>query len=159
LVQIALKRGTTTGRPIPAFMFVAEFSNIEEIIGPPKDAEDSTRDLMLEADRFHSLGDYAQARPLYERVLEIREKALGPDHPGTAESLNNLAVLLQAQGDLIGARPLFERALSIRENVFGPDHPNTAESLSNLAGLLRAQGNIAGAASRSTDAARCWSLP
>jgi tetratricopeptide (TPR) repeat protein len=145
LVQIALKRGTTTGRPIPAFMFVAEFSNIEEIIGPAKDAEDPTRDLMLEADRFHSLGDYAQARPLYERVLEIREKALGPGHPDTAESLNNLAVLLQAQGDFTGARPLFERALSIRENVFGPGHPGTAESLNNLAGLLRSQGNVTGA--------------
>jgi hypothetical protein len=106
LVQIALKRGTTTGRPIPVFMFVAEFSNIEEIIGPPKDAEEPTCYLMLEADRFHGLGDYAQARPLYERVLEIREKALGPDHPGTAECLNNLAVLLQAQGDLTGAQPI-----------------------------------------------------
>jgi tetratricopeptide (TPR) repeat protein len=145
LVQIALKRGTTTGRPIPVFMFVAEFSNIEEIIGPPKDPEDPTRDLMLEADRFHSLADYAQARPLYKRVLDIREKTLGPDHPHTAESLNNLGVLLQAQGDLTAARPLFERALSIKENVFGRDHPNTAESLNNLAGLLRALGNITGA--------------
>jgi tetratricopeptide (TPR) repeat protein len=145
LVQIALKRGTTTGRPIPVFMFVAEFSNIEEIIGPAKGAEEPTRDLMLEADRFHSLGDYAQARPLYVRVLEIREKALGADHPGTAESLNNLALLLQAQGDLSGARPLFERALSIREKVFGSDHPVTAESLNNFAGLLRTRGNVTGA--------------
>jgi tetratricopeptide (TPR) repeat protein len=142
LVQIALKRGTTTGRPIPAFMLVAEFSNIGEIIGSAKDVEDPTRDLMLEADRFHGLGDYAQARPLYERVLEIREKALGPEHPGTAESLNNLAVLLQAQGDLTAAQPLFGRALSIRENVFGPDDLNTAESINNVAGLLRAQGNL-----------------
>jgi hypothetical protein len=37
-------------------------------------------------------------------------KTLGPEHPLTAASLNNLASLLQAQGDLAGARPLFERA-------------------------------------------------
>jgi hypothetical protein len=31
--------------------------------------------------------------------LAIREKALGPDHPDTAMSLNNLASLLRDQGD------------------------------------------------------------
>src|SRR5262249_17977601 len=36
-------------------------------------------------------GDYAGAEPLYRRSLDIREKALGPDHPDTANSLNNLA--------------------------------------------------------------------
>ena len=38
-------------------------------------------------------GRYAEAEPLYERALAIREKALGPDHPDVATSLNNLAVL------------------------------------------------------------------
>jgi tetratricopeptide (TPR) repeat protein len=145
LVQIALKRGTTTGRPMPVFMFFAEFSNIEEIIGPPKDAEEPTRDLTLAADGFHRVADYAQARPLYERVLAMREKARGPEHPDTATSLNNLAAVLQDQGDLAGARPLFERALAIREKVLGPEHPDTAASLNNLAGLLRAQGDLADA--------------
>jgi Tetratricopeptide repeat len=51
---------------------------------------------------------------------------LGPEHPNTAQSLNNLAVLLQAQGDLTGARPLFERALAIYEKALGPEHPDTA---------------------------------
>ena len=39
-------------------------------------------------------GDLAAARPLFERALAIREKALGPEHPDTAGSLNNLACLL-----------------------------------------------------------------
>jgi tetratricopeptide (TPR) repeat protein len=54
------------------------------------------------------------ARALFELALAIYEKALGPEHPSTATSLNNLAALLQAQGDLAGARPLYERALAIR---------------------------------------------
>src|SRR5262249_31295346 len=62
-------------------------------------------------------GDLAGARPLFERALAVREKALGPEHPGTAESLNNLAVLPQAEGDLAGARPLFECALAIHKKV------------------------------------------
>jgi tetratricopeptide (TPR) repeat protein len=93
--------------------------------------------------RHGALAAYTQAQPLYERALAIYERVLGPDHPDTAASLSNLALLLRAQGDLAGARPLFERALAIRERVLGPDHPNTAESLNNLASLLKDQGEFA----------------
>jgi tetratricopeptide (TPR) repeat protein len=91
------------------------------------------------------LAAYAQARPFYERALAIRETVLGPEHPDTAESLNNLALLLQDQGDLAGARQLHERALTIREKVLGSGHPETAESLSNLALLLQDQRDLVGA--------------
>ncbi|MBK7219476.1 MAG: tetratricopeptide repeat protein [Candidatus Promineofilum sp.] len=77
-------------------------------------------------------GDLAGARPAYERALAIVERILGPEHPDTAGSLNNLGYLLQAQGDLAGARPYYERALAIRERVLGPEHPATALSLNNL---------------------------
>ena len=65
-------------------------------------------------------GRLRAARPLHERALTIREKVLGPEHPDTAESLDNLARLLQDHGDLAAARPLHERALTIREKVLGP---------------------------------------
>ncbi|CAN0586625.1 unnamed protein product, partial [Laminaria digitata] len=42
-------------------------------------------------------GNYAEAGPLYKRLLAIDEKALGPEHPSVARSLNNLAVLFRAQ--------------------------------------------------------------
>ncbi len=95
--------------------------------------------------RQRALAAYAQARPLFERALAIDEKVLGPDHPDTAGSLNNLGYLLRAQGDLAGARPYYERALAIREKALGPDHPDTANSLNNLGYLLQAQGDFAGA--------------
>ena len=38
-------------------------------------------------------GRYTDAKPLCERALAIREKALGPEHPDVATSLNNLAGL------------------------------------------------------------------
>jgi tetratricopeptide (TPR) repeat protein len=90
-------------------------------------------------------GDFAAARPLYERALAIFEKALGPDHPDTATTLNNLAFLLRAQGDFAAARPLAERARAIREKALGPDHPDTATSLNNPAFLLQAQSDFAAA--------------
>jgi tetratricopeptide (TPR) repeat protein len=90
-------------------------------------------------------GDLGAARPWYERALGVRERVLGPDHPDTAASLNNLAILLRAQGELAAARPLFERALEINERVLGPDHPATALCLNNLARLLQDQGELAAA--------------
>ena len=63
-------------------------------------------------------------------------------HPQTADSLNNLAGLLQAQGELAAAYPLFVRALRICKQILGPSHPTTAGSLNNLAGLYDVQGNL-----------------
>jgi tetratricopeptide (TPR) repeat protein len=88
---------------------------------------------------------YPQAASLLRNALAICEKVHGPEHPHTAQSLNNLAFLLKDQGDLAGARPLYERALAIFEKVFGSEHPHTATSLNNLASLLQDQGDLAGA--------------
>jgi tetratricopeptide (TPR) repeat protein len=86
--------------------------------------------------------DYQQARTLFERALALYEAHLGPDHPTTATSLNNLGYALQAQGDLPAARALYERALAIDEAHLGPDHPATATSLDNLATVLHRQGDL-----------------
>jgi tetratricopeptide (TPR) repeat protein len=66
---------------------------------------------------------------------------LGPKNPDTALSLNNLALLLQAQNDPAGARPLYERALSILEKALGLEHPNTNRVRRNFACLLLTDGN------------------
>ncbi len=88
-------------------------------------------------------GEYAAARPLYERALAINEQALGPQHPHVAQSLNNLAGLLHAQGEYAAARPLSERALAINEQALGPQHPDVATGLHNLAWLCYAEAQYA----------------
>ncbi|NIP13689.1 MAG: TonB family protein, partial [Pseudomonas stutzeri] len=88
-------------------------------------------------------GRYAEAEPLYQRALAIRENALGPDHSDVAQSLNNLAALYHAQGHYAEAEPLYQRALAIVEKALGPEHPHVATSLNNLAELYRAQGRYA----------------
>jgi tetratricopeptide (TPR) repeat protein/CHAT domain-containing protein len=90
---------------------------------------------------LYQAGRYGEAIPLAMEVLRIDETALGPDHPRVANSLNNLALLYQAQGNYGGAEPLFQRALRIDETALGPDHPDVAASLNNLAELYRLQGN------------------
>ncbi len=85
-------------------------------------------------------GRYMEAKPLYLKALEIREQQLGVNHPQTAQSLNNLAILHQDLGEYTEAEPLFRQALAISRQVLGENHPYTAASLNNLARLYDAQG-------------------
>ncbi|MEO0415519.1 MAG: tetratricopeptide repeat protein, partial [Verrucomicrobiota bacterium] len=89
---------------------------------------------------YNNQGKYEEAEPLYKRALAIREKQLGADHPDTATSLNNLAVLYYEQGKYKEVEPLYKRALAIKEKQLGADHPGTATTLSNLASLYNNQG-------------------
>jgi CHAT domain-containing protein/Flp pilus assembly protein TadD len=81
----------------------------------------------------------------FKRILAIREKALGPNHPDVAQSLNNLASRYQDQGRYADAEPLYNRSLAIYEKALGPNHPDVATSLNNLAGLYYVQGRYADA--------------
>ena len=79
------------------------------------------------------MGEYAAARPYYERALAIREQALGPSHPDTARSLNNLGVLCYYEGELEQCAVLLRRALAIYEQSLGAEHPDTRSTRESLA--------------------------
>jgi tetratricopeptide (TPR) repeat protein len=98
---------------------------------------DEATGLLKKAEEYYSQEKYAEAEPLLKRALEIREKALGKDHPDTATILNNLAALYNLQGDYAEAEPLYKRALDITEKALGKGHPNVANILDNYADLLR----------------------
>jgi tetratricopeptide (TPR) repeat protein len=85
-------------------------------------------------------GQYAQAEPLLQRALSIREQVLGSQHPEVADALDDLQHLHVLQGKYQQAEPLMQRALSIREQVLGPEHAQTATALNNLAGIYIQQG-------------------
>lgn len=92
---------------------------------------------------FERMGRIDQAEALHRRALSIREERLGPDHPDTAESLNNLAFFSGGQGDYAQAEQLLYRAVRIREQTLGEDHPLVAISLDNLAQMLMMQEKYA----------------
>jgi tetratricopeptide (TPR) repeat protein len=98
--------------------------------------------IQLDLGYFYAQGRLKEAQALFERALAGREKELGPDHPSTLISVNNVAVLLQDQGRLKEAQPLYERALDGKEKELGPNHPSTLTSVNNLARLLKAQGRL-----------------
>jgi len=105
---------------------------------------------------LYEQGKYEEAFPIARKALELGEETLGPDHPGTAKSLNNLALLYQEMGDYAKAEPLFQRALKIKEKALGPEHPDTATSLDNLAALYHAMGDYARAEPLNQRALRIW---
>jgi eukaryotic-like serine/threonine-protein kinase len=87
-------------------------------------------------------GKYAEAELEHRQALELRENELGPGHPDTASSRNNLANLLYLQGKYPEAELEHRQALAVLETALGVDHPRAATSLDNLANALAAQGKL-----------------
>jgi tetratricopeptide (TPR) repeat protein len=87
------------------------------------------------ANLYVEQGKYAQAEPLYQRALHIREQSLGPEHLETAESLHDLATFQERQGNRQEALSLSQRAFAIRKQALGPGHPKTAAAHEHLTSL------------------------
>jgi tetratricopeptide (TPR) repeat protein len=96
---------------------------------------------------YRRQGQYAQAEPLVKRALAIYEKALGPDHPSVATSLNNLAALYRQLS--VTKKP---RIWSGRQQAF---EPSSDEALDNLA-VQRALSPTIELYFASTGATRRW---
>ncbi len=67
---------------------------------------------------------------------------LGPDHPHTLITLDNLAAAYRDAGRLPEAIALFERVRDARIARLGPDHPDTLTTLNNLALAYRDAGRL-----------------
>ncbi|KAF2175262.1 TPR-like protein [Zopfia rhizophila CBS 207.26] len=79
---------------------------------------------------------------MYRRSLEGTEKALGPDHTSTLNTVNNLGNLYKSQGKLGDAEKMYQRALEGYENALGPDHTSTLDTVNNLGNLYKSQGKL-----------------
>ena len=64
---------------------------------------------------YDDQGHYAEAEPLFKRPLAIMEKALGPNHPHVATTLENYAALLRETGRTAKADKMEARAKAIRD--------------------------------------------
>ncbi|WP_311469799.1 tetratricopeptide repeat protein, partial [uncultured Actinomyces sp.] len=101
-----------------------------------------TADALALALRYAAeLGDPQAALSLSDAV-DLLDEALGPDHPRTLTSRNNLAVAYESAGRLDEAIDLHERTLADSERVLGPDHPDTLTSRGNLASAHQDAGRL-----------------
>jgi serine/threonine protein kinase len=92
---------------------------------------------------LYGLGEASLAVEVLKKALVTRKAKLGPDHPDTLISMNNLALAHQASGQLAEAVPLLEETLEKRKAKLGPDHPDTLTSMNNLASAYQANGQLA----------------
>lgn len=83
--------------------------------------------------KLYREGKYDEALPLAKRVLEIREKALGPEHVLLGEALFNLAELYLAKNKFKEAEPLYQRLVAYYEKAVGPEHAKTLSAIERLA--------------------------
>ena len=84
----------------------------------------------------------AEAIPLFEQTLAVRQRMLGPDDPESLTSQNNLASAYQDAGRDAEAIRLYELNLEARERTLGPDHPDTLNSRGNLAAAYQNSGQM-----------------
>ena len=93
--------------------------------------EASIRNALGESYRY--LGEPALAIRQHARARQLRSDQLGPNHPDTLTSMNNLALAYKDAGNFNEALPLYEETLEKRKARLDPDHPDTLTSMNNLA--------------------------
>jgi hypothetical protein len=82
----------------------------------------------------------------YHDLHTTAHQHLGPDHPDTLATRNNLAGWRGQAGDPAGAVTAYEQLLTDCLRVLGPDHPDTLTTRHNLAYWRGQAGDPAGAA-------------
>lgn len=68
-------------------------------------------------DLFVDQGRLDDAEAMYERALRGKEKALGPEHTSTLDTVYNLGILYMDQGRLDESEAMYERALQGKEKA------------------------------------------
>src|SRR6266852_1614294 len=101
--------------------------------GLAKDPETQAQMMHVMGDVYEKLGLYPRAQALQQQSMEIRQRVLGPEHPDTLTSMNDLATDLDDSGHYAEAEKLEREALGISRRVLGPEHPGTLRLMNNLA--------------------------
>ncbi|KAH6986817.1 hypothetical protein EDB80DRAFT_183685 [Ilyonectria destructans] len=87
-------------------------------------------------------GRLDKAEAMYERALQGKEKAWGPEHTSTLDTVDNLGILYAKQGRLDEAGAMYARALQGFEKALGPEHTSTLNTIGNLGILYKDQGRL-----------------
>jgi len=111
--------------------------------GLTKDPEAQAQMMHVMGNVYANLGLYPRAQSLDQRAMEIRRRVLGPEHPDTLGSMNNLGLVLRNEGHYAEAEKLDRETLDLRRRVLGPEHPDTLMSMNNLGSVLYREGHYA----------------
>jgi tetratricopeptide (TPR) repeat protein len=87
--------------------------------------------------------DYTAAEDCFQRALQLRERALGRDHPVVISGINNLAASYVARGALDEAEPLLQRAMAVTVKRVEATQSELSVNLNNLVRLYVKRGDYA----------------
>ncbi|PIG87103.1 kinesin light chain, partial [Aspergillus arachidicola] len=85
---------------------------------------------------------WKEAEELEVQVIELRKQVLGPEHPDTLTSMNNLASIYWNQGRWKEAEELGVQVMELYKQILGPEHPSTLTSMNNLAYTWKRLGKV-----------------
>jgi tetratricopeptide (TPR) repeat protein len=105
-----------------------------ETVGDLADSMTNLADILLRR------GENSEAEQVFKKVLELREKILGPKDQAVAQALINLGISIEIQGRVSEAVEGYSRALAIYREKFPGDHPKVAWALHSLVNGLMADG-------------------
>jgi VWFA-related protein len=97
------------------------------------------------AARLDDATKLAVAESLFDRVLEVQEKAYGDENTRLVDVLQNLAEVRHAQGKIGAAEDAYIRTIAIVGKSFGPDELKLAMPLQQLAELKTEDGSYSDA--------------
>ena len=120
---------------------------------PSNDTKARRQEALDLVDQLRSIGTQEHSQVLFESphtsealtldvAVDALEGLLGPDHPATLASRNNLAHAYESAGRLEEAITLYEQVLSDSIRVLGEDHPYTLASRNNLAHAYESAGRL-----------------
>jgi hypothetical protein len=90
-------------------------------------------------------GNYPAAQDLFAALLPVRERVLGPEHPGTLTARHELATWTGQAGDAAKARDQFAALVPVDERVLGSERPETLRARADLARWTGEAGDAGGA--------------
>jgi eukaryotic-like serine/threonine-protein kinase len=115
-----------------ALKLMVETLDRRKALFPPGDIQIADGMNML-ACAYAAAGKHEQAAPLVEEAWKAFRQDLGPDHPKTLTSAQNLCIFLMQLGRAEQALPILNEILEQRQVKLGRDHPDTLASLNYLA--------------------------
>jgi serine/threonine protein kinase/lipopolysaccharide biosynthesis regulator YciM len=172
-LDIATRRfGPDDERTLQTTVFLAAFyrlaGRISEALPMMEDAVRRLKTKLAEDDPklfwpMRSLADiysnakvkrYQEAVDIHKSLLRLRTAKLGPEHPDTLFTLNDLGRVYTRMGQPNDAIPLLQEALRLRQAKLGADSPGAWISMESLAAAYRAAGRLRAATSLELDAFR-----
>ena len=136
VVQALELAGLAAQNAIQYSRAMQHFRDAEEFADPNRNSEGWATLQDEIANLLFAQGKYSDAEKLFRRVIEMRTRVLGPEHPDTLTSRHWLVYALNEQEKHAEAEAEARQVVALREKVLGSEHPDTLLSRYNLANVF-----------------------